>query len=79
MVNAGINVNINGVANGENGRIIYLFNGTTKNITFVEEDTGSVAANRLILGVANKTINPDQVAVFIYSTTKNRWILISTT
>ena len=79
MVNAGINTNINGIANGENGRIIYLFNSTTKNITFVEEHPGSVATNRMILGVANKTINPDQVAVFIYSTTKNRWILISTT
>jgi hypothetical protein len=79
MVNAGINTNINGIANGENGRIIYLFNSTSKNITFVEEHPGSVATNRMILGVANKTINPDQVAVFIYSTTKNRWILISTT
>jgi hypothetical protein len=79
MVNAGINTDINGFANGENGRIIYLFNSTTKNIVFVEEDPASLAINRMILGVANKTINPDQVAVFIYSTTKNRWILISTT
>ena len=79
MVNAGINTDINGFANGENGRIIYLFNSTTKNIVFVEQDPASLAVNRLILGVANKTINPDQVAVFIYSTTKNRWILISTT
>jgi hypothetical protein len=79
MDNASANTDINGLQGGENGRIVYLFNNTIKNIVFMEEDTSSAANNRLILGVANKTINPWQVATFVYSTTKNRWICISTT
>ena len=79
MDNASANTDINGLQGGENGRIVYLFNNTIKNIVFMEEDTSSAANNRLILGVANKTINPGQVATFVYSTTKNRWICISTT
>jgi hypothetical protein len=79
MVNAGAGTDINGFAGGENGRLIVVMNSTTKNITFQQQDAGSTAANRLVLGVANKTINPDQALTFIYSSTLQRWVLIAAT
>ena len=46
-----------------------------------------IASNRFVLGVANKTINPNQTASFIYVTgltissvtSQSRWVLTSNT
>ena len=78
-INAGANVNLTGFTGGENGRIIVVLNSTNKNITYQNENAGSAAANQLILGVANKTINPNQAVTFMYNTSLNRWVLIATT
>ena len=79
MINAGTGSDITGFQNGENGRIIYLLNTSGSNMNFKEENTNSLASNRLILGVSNKTIGINGVIVFIYSTTINRWVMISST
>lgn len=79
FVNASSGPNVTGFANGENGRVIVLINTSGKNITFQEQNTGSDAANRLILGVSNKTIGLDQSVTFIYSGKLNRWVLMATT
>ena len=79
MVNAGQGADITGFANGENGRVIIIINQSSKNITFQQQDNRSTAANRLVLGVANKTIGIDQSITFIYSGTLGRWVLMATT
>jgi hypothetical protein len=64
-----------------------VVNGTDKNQTFQQENTGSLASNRLVLGVSNKTIGVNQTATFIYvggltigaSTNQSRWILTAAT
>lgn len=79
MINAGQGADITGFANGENGRVIIIINQSSKNITFQQQDNRSTAANRLVLGVANKTIGIDQSITFIYSSTLGRWVLMATT
>ena len=79
MINAGANTDVTGFTGGENGRLIVVLNSTNKNIVYQDEDTRSTAANRLVLGVANKSINPNQAVTFMYSTALNRWVLIATT
>jgi hypothetical protein len=79
MINAGTGSDITGLQNGENGRIVYLLNTSGSNMNFKEENTNSTDINRLVLGVSNKTIGINGVIVFIYSTTINRWVMISST
>ena len=79
LTNASANFDITGFTGGENGRIIVVLNATNKNVTYQNDDNRSTAANRLILGVANKTINPNQAVTFMYSTALSRWVLIATT
>jgi hypothetical protein len=79
MINASQGADITGFANGENGRVIIIINQSGKNITFQQQDNRSTAANRLVLGVANKTIGIDQSITFIYSGTLGRWVLMATT
>ena len=79
--------NITGFANGVSGRFIIVINNTTSNQTFQQENTNSLASNRFILGVANKTIGINQSVTFIYvtgltvgaDTNASRWVLTSTT
>lgn len=64
-----------------------VVNNTDKNQTFQQENTGSLAQNRLVLGVSNKTIGINQTATFIYVggltvgglTNQARWILTAVT
>jgi hypothetical protein len=79
MTNASQGSDITGFANGENGRVIIIINQSSKNITFQNENNGSVATNQLILGVANKTIGNNQSITFIYSATLGKWVLMATT
>jgi hypothetical protein len=79
IVNASANTSINGIDNGENGRIIILLNQSGKLITLINEDVASAAENRFILGAPSKGIGDESVATLIYSSTLNRWVLMSTT
>ncbi len=79
MINAGQGSDITGFDNGENGRVIIIINQSGKNITFQNEDNRSAVDNRLVLGVANKTIGNNQSITFIYSGTLQKWVLMATT
>jgi hypothetical protein len=79
MTNATAGADINGIDNGVNGRVIIILNTSSKNISFQEEDLASAAENRLLLGVANKTIGINQSITFIYSGNLQRWVLMATT
>jgi hypothetical protein len=79
LVNASSGCDLTGFQNGSNGRIIYFLNTSGSNQTFQQENTNSAPENRLILGVANKTIGDKGTITFIYSTTLNRWVMISST
>lgn len=78
---------ISGFTGGTAGRLIIVVNNSTKNQNFVEESTSSTASNRFVLGTANKTININQTATFIYVTgltigaltNQSRWLLTSNT
>ena len=79
FVNASANTNVTGFANGEDGRMLIIVNHSGKNLKFQDEDTGSLANNRLSLGVANKTISNHQSIMFVYSADVNRWVLLANT
>jgi hypothetical protein len=78
---------ISGLANGVSGRFIIIVNNTDKNQTFQQESTASLASNRFVLGVANKTIGVNQTVSFIYVTgltvggigSQSRWVMTATT
>ena len=77
--------NITGFSGGVNGKYIIIVNTTSNNQTFQQESTDSLEPNRLVLGTANKTINPNQTVTFIYVTNLtigvtsglSRWVLTS--
>ena len=68
-----------------NSPSIYI--NTTTGQIFNEENTGSLASNRFVLGVANKTIGVNSTATFIYVSDltilgtggQSRWVLTSST
>lgn len=86
LTNASGSYNITGFAGGVNGKFIIVINNTGSNQTFQEENAGSTASNRFVLGVANKIIGINQSCTFIYATGltisgspgQARWILTST-
>jgi hypothetical protein len=79
FANASANTNVTGFGNGEDGRMLIIVNHSGKNLTFQDESTGSLANNRLSLGVANKTISNHQSIMFVYSADVNRWVLLANT
>jgi collagen type VII alpha len=80
-------IDITGFSGGTSGRYIVIVNTTGANVTFQQENLASLPQNRFVLGVANKTINNNQTATFIYvtnltigaTTNQTRWILTATT
>lgn len=78
---------ISGLADGVAGRYIVIINNTTKNQTFSEEDVGSTASNRFVLGVSNKSIGINGTVTLIYvsgltvggSGSQSRWVLTAST
>ncbi len=79
FTNASANTDVTGFANGEDGRMLIIVNHSGKNLTFQDEDPGSLANNRFSLGVANKTISNHQSIMFVYSADVNRWVLLANT
>ena len=79
LINASAGCDISGFVNGTNGRMIYIINTSGSNQTFNQENTHSAPENRLILGVSNKNIGDRGTITFIYSSTLNRWIMVSST
>jgi hypothetical protein len=68
------NIDITGIAAGSVGRVVYVTNIGTSNIRLMNENTGSVAANRFALvNSANLTIRPNGGTTMWYDATSSRW------
>jgi hypothetical protein len=62
-----------------NGRVMYLFNSTTQNMTIANESASSTAANRIITGSGADIVTTGTgVVQMIYSAPDSRWIAIAT-
>lgn len=70
--------NITGLANGADGRMVYLVNVGANNIVLQNQNAGSSAANRIITGTgADVTLAPDNAATLIYDAASQRWRVLS--
>jgi hypothetical protein len=87
LSNSSQGYSITGFANGVVGRFIVVINNTANNQTFQQENSSSLDINRFVLGVANKTIGPNQTITFIYvsgltiggNPNQSRWVMTSIT
>ena len=74
------NYELTGIDHGDEGlgaRVIDSLNNGTFNIIVKDQDTRSVAANRIVCGGgADITLIPDDVAHLIYSPTRSRWFAV---
>jgi hypothetical protein len=53
-------------------RVLYVFNIGTNNIVFKDNDSGSLPANRILLG-ANKTVQSDEGLILVYDNLEMIW------
>jgi hypothetical protein len=77
---ASTNINITGIQNGVDGRVIVLTNvGSSNNITLTNEDAGSTTAGDRfhLAGSEDVILAPDGVATMVYDGSVNRWRLVS--
>lgn len=68
------NISITGIQAPAPARnqIIYVLNVGANNIQFLDNNAGSAAGNRILMG-GNRTIQPDESIQFVYSVTFSRW------
>ncbi len=78
-LSATANVNVTGFLGGTVGMRLTVINvDTAENITLPHQDTGSLAANRMIMvGSADLTLAPGDSAELVYDNTDSRWRQIS--
>ena len=70
---------ITGVAGGQNGKFMTIYNGTTQSMTIGNQNVGSVAANRIITGTqVNIPVPVGGSADLIYSAMESRWVVHAT-
>ena len=70
---------ITGIAGGQNGKMVILYNSTAQNMTISHNDANSNASNRIYCkGSGNLTVGQYGVATLIYNSTDSRWIVVST-
>lgn len=70
------NITITGFTGGYSGKILIIVNISSNNITLNNQDTGSGATRRMVMGDgANKTITAAGSATFVY--VASRWRLVS--
>jgi len=69
---------INGIANGRDGKLIYIINQTGQDMTIAHQSgTDPVAANRIItMTGADRATTGNGAATLIYSGAASRWLLI---
>jgi hypothetical protein len=68
-------VTLTGLAGGSDGRVVILYNvaTTSTNVTLNDENSGSAATNRFILGANTVNLSPGQSISLIYDGTSSRW------
>lgn len=68
--------NITGIAGGQSGKMIIVYNATSFNMTLVHESTSSTAANRIKSpGGSNILVTPGSAIQLLYSGNESRWRL----
>lgn len=70
--------NITGIAGGSDGRVLFLHNVGTNNITLKNADTGSSAANRFDIG-SDFVIASKKLVIIQYDATSSRWRVVGGT
>jgi hypothetical protein len=81
-ISSDMDVNLTGISGGTEGRIItFVHNGNPDTITLTNEDTNSTAEHRFQNGANgdNIILNQGDSVTYMYSTTIDRWVLVSTT
>ncbi len=69
---------ISGFTGGVDGRIITIYNATVNNLDILEQNAGSLAANRIITGTGGDITVPNGASITLqYNTVDNRWISIA--
>lgn len=67
---------ITGIAGGQSGKMIILYNATSYNMTISNESTSSTAANRIKSpGGSNILVTPGSAIQLLYSGNESRWRL----
>ena len=80
-------VDITGIYGGTLGRVLTLVNNTTVVQTFLQENAGSAAPSRFVLGASDKLIDVNGTITFLYVTgltidtvgSQGRWVMTSST
>jgi hypothetical protein len=72
-------VNITGISGGVNGKLITLFNQTTKDMILVAQSTSSLVQNRFLTSMGNITLSDSGSVTLQYSSNLQRWIVTSMT
>ena len=69
---------VGGFQNPRDGQHLWVFNSTSQNMTIVNEDASSTAANRILTLTGADVVQSGVSCVhLIYSTVDSRWILVS--
>jgi alpha-tubulin suppressor-like RCC1 family protein len=69
---------LSGIAGGTDGKLLTIMNAGVATATLQNQNTGSVAANRIITGTgADMTIGVDQSVLMVYDSGVNRWRVVS--
>jgi len=68
-------INITGLANGSDGKTLFIHNVGVNNILFLSEDSGSLAANRFALP-DTVTLSANSIIIVQYDGTSQRWRIL---
>ncbi len=78
LMGASNNYDITGIAGGTDGRHIILLNTTANNCKLIEEDTGSLAQNRIVtLAGGFESTSGTGIAELVYDGVLQRWVIIN--
>ena len=77
FVNSTGQTDLTGFANGDDGRLMVLFNGSGAQLKIWSNDARSTAANQIELFTSNHTLNDNGVMFFVYIESLQRWVEIS--
>ncbi len=82
LINSSTTINITGFVPGASGggRLVYIYNNGSNNITLTNQDAASAAANRIIgRSAANTVLTPATAVTLYYSSFTSRWLVMSDT
>ncbi|MBK6290563.1 MAG: hypothetical protein IPH85_05160 [Ignavibacteria bacterium] len=76
--NLASDINLTGLVGGRSGKMIQLYNATSRNIVIVNESANSTDTCRFkTSSVGNLSIRPRGTSTFTYSTAEQRWVMTS--